>query len=717
MGVIRGGSASCLLGLAVFLLSAAEIRAEEGEATEIEEYVVTATRTERLKIDVPVRTEVIGSEDIEAKGATNLYEILEGFPGIRVEQQCSACNFSMVRMQGLGASHTQILIDGQPIYSGLTSVYGLQQIPAVNIDKIEVVKGAGSALYGPGAIAGVINIITRKPGDEPETSASLLLGTHGAVDLSIVSSLKGADSDAVVTVRKSSQDEIDENGDGETDRVKSDNFAAGSRLRWYDVGGGTLSLALRALSEFRQGGNLATFENPFAEGAEHIRTGRYEAGIGYEKVSYDNVGRDRKLSVNFSFALHDRSATNDTFVGDYISDMGVGPPSNLLEPYIAREELYVFDAGYSQMLGEKHKLLLGLMYLGNSLDETGMYYDATEPVPAARPYKSLADKSADEFGLFVQDEWKVSEAVEMVIGARYDLHASQEEFGKQGGGTICESDYEDDAVNPRFSLKYKSSDRCTLRLSAGTGFRIPYGFSEDLHLCSGSPRVYKGAGLKSERSASLSFGADFSGDRYSWGAYVFRTDLKDRIDFADADPAVEALGYDYQWENIGDAYTQGIELGSEIVIGPALSLGLSATYTDARYDNPRDDWVGHPVHGDTYAEESRYLSRVPEWTLGVDLVYKPGEWKVTLGLNVTGPMHIDYNEDDDVSNPGSYIKHTDPFAALNLRAARRLGKNNFFFGARNLFDHVQEERHPDDAAFIYAPLTGRELYAGLEMRF
>ncbi|MBN2565497.1 MAG: TonB-dependent receptor, partial [Candidatus Eisenbacteria bacterium] len=607
MRFIHGRPVSCLVVLTLFALGAAEAGAQEGEAMELEEYVVTGTKSERLRIDVPVRTEVMNSEGIEARGATNLYEALEGFPGIRVEQQCSACNFSMVRMQGLGASHTQILIDGQPVYSGLASVYGLQQIPAVNIDRIEVVKGAGSALYGPGAIAGVINIITREPAKEPETSASLSLGTHNAADLSFVSSMRGAGSDAVVTVTTGSQDEIDENGDGVTDRVRSDSFAAGSRMRWHDLGGGALSLTLRALNEFRQGGDLATFENPFAEGAEHIRTGRYEAGIGYDK----GIGQDGKLSVSFSFALHDRNATNDTFVGDYISDMGVAPPSDLLEPYVAQEKLCVFAADYSQVLGQTHKFLLGLMYLGNSLDETGMYYDAAEPLPADRPYKSLADKSADEFGLYVQDEWRVSETVEMVLGARYDLHRSQEEFGEQGGGAISGSDYEDDAVNPRFSLKYKASERCTLRFSAGTGFRIPYGFSEDLHLCSGSPRVYKGAGLKSERSASIGLGADLSSDRHRFSAYVFRTDLNDRIDFADADPAVEALGYDYQWENVGDAYTQGLELGSEIGIGPALSLGVSATCTDAQYDQPRDDWVGHPVHGDVYAHESRFLSRVP----------------------------------------------------------------------------------------------------------
>jgi outer membrane receptor for ferrienterochelin and colicins len=494
--------------------------------------------------------------------------------------------------------------------------------------------------------------------------------------------------------------------------VRSETFSAGSRMSWK-TGGGRLSVAVRALDESRQGGDLATFENPFAEGAEHIATSRYEAGIGYDR----EIGTDSKLTINLAFASHERNATNDTFVGDYIADMGVAPRSDILEPYIADEGLWVVDAAYSRKLGESHTLLAGFMVSGSALDETGMYYDAGEPVPADRPYQSVSEKSSSEFGVYVQDELKLSDRTEMLLGARYDFHSSEDVFGKQGGVTIAENKYEDGAFNPRVSLKYKASDKTSLRFSAGTGFRVPYGFSEDLHLCSGSPRVYKGGDLVSERSVSVGLGADYVSDRYSVSTYVFRTDLSDRIDFADADPAVEALGYDYQWENVGDAFTQGVELGAEIALGPVTSLGLDATYTDAQYEAPRDDWVGHPVHGDLYADENQYLSRVPEWTLGLNLIWRPSDWTVALGVDVTGPMYIDYNEDDDVASAGSYIKHTEAFAIANLRVARQFGRNAVFFGAKNLFDEVQEERHTDDAAFIYAPLTGREIYAGVEVRF
>ena len=110
----------------------------EEDVLNLEQVVVTGTRTEHFVKDVPVRTEVITAKSIKNKNAFNLYQALEGTPGVRVENQCQACNFTIVRMQGLGAEHTQVLINGQPMYSGLAGVYGLQQLSTIDVDKIEV---------------------------------------------------------------------------------------------------------------------------------------------------------------------------------------------------------------------------------------------------------------------------------------------------------------------------------------------------------------------------------------------------------------------------------------------------------------------------------------------------------------------------------------------------------------------------------------------------
>ncbi|MCI6618912.1 MAG: TonB-dependent receptor, partial [Prevotella sp.] len=151
----------------------------EEEEQELNQVVVTGTRTQHFVKNVPIRTEVLTSRSIINKNAQNLFEALEGVPGVRVEQQCQFCNFSTARMQGLGAEHTQVLVDGEPIYSGLAGVYGLQQLGTNDVDRLEIVKGAGSALYGSSAVAGAINIISKEPGYDPDLKADVQFGNWG----------------------------------------------------------------------------------------------------------------------------------------------------------------------------------------------------------------------------------------------------------------------------------------------------------------------------------------------------------------------------------------------------------------------------------------------------------------------------------------------------------------------------------------------------------
>src|SRR5687768_14810717 len=126
------------------------------------EVVVTATRTNRRLSDVPVRTEVITQQAMRAVQARTLADAVEYTTGVQVESNCQNCNFSQIRLLGLAGPYTQILIDGQPIISSLAQVYGIEHIPARMLERIEVVKGGGSALYGPGSVGGVVNVISRE---------------------------------------------------------------------------------------------------------------------------------------------------------------------------------------------------------------------------------------------------------------------------------------------------------------------------------------------------------------------------------------------------------------------------------------------------------------------------------------------------------------------------------------------------------------------------
>jgi len=689
----------------------------EETVLELERVVVTtATRTPRYIKDVPVRTEVITGNAIRDKGAANLYEALEGNPGVRVEQQCSACNFSVLRLQGLEGDHVQMLVDGRPVYSGLAGVYGLQQLPAANIERVEIVKGAGSALYGSSAIAGAVNVVTKQPTQAPTLEFSSTFGSHGTNQYSMVTSQTVRNQDLIFTAQKNTAREIDEDGDGLTDRVDLDNLATGVRVNWHDLWGhDQLSLSGRTLNESRQGGELATFVNPFAPGAEHIQTSRHEAGMEYSK----RLGSGGELGIRADYASHNRDATNDTFLGDYqATHADAMPPVDELEPYVAEEDLYVMDMTYSRPLGGTHRVLAGIQYQRNELEETGRYVIVDEGDPEyGATYTSVGTKSADDLGVFLQGEFLLNPSLELVTGARFDRHDSRADFGGSGDGApegTVALEYDETAFNPRAALRY-SLGPLTLRTSVGTGFRVPYGFAEDLHLCSGSPRVYKPAALKPEKSRSVNFGADYAGRRCNLSLNLFRTEVKDKVGLADADAEAQGLGFTYQWENYDEALTQGVEAGARIGWMQDLVFDLNLTYTDARYENERSDWVEN--HDGRFAPDSRSISRIPEWSGGMKLEYSPTGWRFVTEANYTGAMYIDYNEEDDVANPGSRIVHTDPYWLVNGRVSREITQAgiSLFAGVRNAFDLVQEERHPEDAAFIYAPLTGRIVYGGIEI--
>lgn len=687
--------------------------------------VVTGTKTEHYIKDVPVRTEVITEREIESKNACNLYEALAGLSGIRVEQQCQYCNFSMVRMQGLGSEHTQVLIDGQPIYSGLAGVYGLQQMGTEDVSQIEVVKGAGSALYGSGAIAGAINIITKEPSSEPSTNIDIQFGNYNTNRYNILSSLrnKSGNIGAILFAQKSTGNAIDETGpgitleevkqkDGISDRVASNLINAGFSLFVNNAIFNNEKIILRGkyISERRYGGTIINdyFKNPFTDGTENIFTDRYEVQLNYDKkFSHSSI-----LNFSAAYVLHNREATNDTYLMDYMdTHNGLTPDIREMRPYLANEDLLSFVLTFNHSLAN-HNFLAGIQFMDNLYDESGMYV-VVDPTSSyyGKSYKSIANKSAKDLGLFLQDEWSITEKLMFVPGIRADKHISNESYSTDRqvfDFAFPQSEFDKISVNPRLAIKYDLSESIILRTNFGTGFRAPYGFSEDLHLCSGSPRIWKSSSLKPETSMSYNFSADYYGSFVTVSANVFRTDLKNKIGFNVADKNVAALGYDYQWENIDDAFVQGIELAFQLQVLSNLNLTISSTLNQGKYYHPRADWVGTE-----YESISKYIPRFPSTTGDFTIEFAPKNWQFSLRGSLQGAMYIDYYSEDPLYT--SKIKKTNPFMLFNASASRKFDMFKIYGGIDNIFNYVQDERHLDDAAFMYAPIFGRMYYLGVSL--
>ncbi len=713
-----------------------EVIMEKGKAVEIffeleedvlnlEQVVVTGTRTEHYLKDVPVRTEIISAKAIENKNACNLYQALEGTPGVRVENQCQYCNFTMVRMQGLGAEHTQVLINGQPMYSGLAGVYGLQQLSTVDVDKIEVVKGAGSALYGSGAVAGAINIVTKEPSFVPSTTIDVQLGRYKTNKYSLSSSMRNEKGNIGLNIfaERQSEDAIDETGtgltrkevmnkDGISDRVSTSLTNVGFGLFINDAFLKNDKLIIRGKSVFetRAGGTMTDdyYKNPLTDGTENITTDRYEADISYNK----KINTSSELNFSLAYINHNRNATNDSYLGDFMATHNDSVPDlRTMRPYLATENSLTSTLTFNTKI-KNHSLIVGLQGFYDKLEESGMYVIVDESSSyLGKSYRSVANKSAREFGAFLQDEWTINDNLMIVPGVRLDNHHSGEEYTSDQQvfetTNFPKTSFDETAINPRLAIKYKLSEKFTLRANAGTGFRAPYGFSEDLHLCSGSPRVWKSSDLKPETSRSYNISADYYGKNIRISTNIFRTDLKNKIGFTDADANVAALGYDYQWKNIDDAFVQGVELSVMANLAKNLDLGVDLTYNQGEYKNVREDWVGTQ-----YEKDSKYISRFPTTTGNLKIEYSPKTWTLSLTGNYQGNMYIDYYSENENQ---SKIKKTEPNILFNARVSKELNQFKLYAGVNNIFNYVQDERHLDDAAFMYAPVYGTMFYGGISL--
>ncbi|MBQ9253582.1 MAG: TonB-dependent receptor [Bacteroidales bacterium] len=715
----------------------------ERSSVNLEQVVITGTRTEHFVKDVPIRTEVLTSESITQKNAQNVFEALESVPGVRVEQQCQACNFSMVRMQGLGAEHTQVLLDGEPIYSGLAGVYGLQQIGTADIDRLEIVKGAGSALYGSSAVAGVINIISKEPSFEPSLSADLQMGNYGYKNLNLNGSMRYKNIGVSLFAQRNEMDAIDQTQDGMTrkevkhkdgisDRVNTLLNNMGASLYFFSpfTDNDKLVLRIKSMDEIRYGGEMKDnlFLNPFSSGTENIHTNRITSDMVYTlPISFRS-----EFSLAAAYVHHKRNATNDTFLNSYRDSHkttenpeGESPDVEMMRPYLATENTFTASATFSTKFS-RHNLLAGVQGYFTELEETGLYCidDDTSPY-YGKAYTSVGEKHAHEFGVFLQDEWNIFHKLSAVPGIRIDWHSSNEKYTadqKVYDGAFPKTSFDENSVNPRLALKYEVTEQFILRANVGTGFRAPYGFSEDLHLCSGSPRVWKSSDLKGESSISFNLSADYYAKSFQLSINLFRTNLKNKIQFAPASEKVKLLGYTYQWENIDDAFVQGVEIGFRTNIIKNLDFEMDWTFNQGEFKHERAEWADAEDEVNKefpnrlkYAKDSKYISRFPLFTGDISLDYTPGTWTFSVTGSLQGSMYIDYNSEDDGNN--SKIKKTDPFMIFNCRVAKKLGSNfTLYAGGKNIFSYIQDEKHTDDAAFMYAPVYGATWYAGLTVR-
>jgi outer membrane receptor for ferrienterochelin and colicins len=641
-----------------------------------DDVVVTATRTSRRLDDVPVRTEVVDTRSMQAIGARTLADAVEYTTGVRVESNCQNCNFSQIRLLGLEGPYTQLLVDGQPVISSLAQVYGIEQIPSRMIQRIELVKGGGSALYGSGSVGGVVNIIPREPSRPAGLFESRVDWTRRVPNLSYSGSADWAAADQRANVMAFAQIDhvkpLDLTGDGFTEVSLRKLRAGGARASRYLLDGrGKLTGEFTVFGEERRGGDQLNLPPQQAEIAEWVQT-RRAAGSGtwFHGVS-------ASLDYRVTLALAD--TRRDSYYGTGQDPNAFGDTSN---------RLAVADSQVNQYLG-RHTISWGVQSTWEELRD------------AQPAYARLTDATYRNMGVFVQDDWAFAKGWELIYGLRADRHSAVD-------GTI---------VSPRLALMISPSEALDIRASVARGFRAPQTFDEDLHLSSvgGEVRFIRlDPALREERSTNYMLGAEWKPEAGRGQALLevngFLTTLDDLFFVRqDDDPATAAL--EYRKVNHGRAGVYGVEMNAGWGMGDAFIVQGGMVFQRARHDEPEPDFGSR----DFFRTPNRYGNLTVTWTTArIGTLF--------AGVRYSGPMkapHLaGFVAADRLETTPAFVT-VDASVAVPVKVSgnRRLTVTVAGRNLTNQFQRDVDQGPLRDAAYVYGPRFPRSISAGFRIEF
>ena len=426
---------------------------------QLDEVVITGTLKEVSKSESAVPVEIYTEAFFKANPAPSIFESLQNVNGVRPQLNCNVCNTGDIHINGLEGAYTMVLIDGMPIVSGLSSVYGLTGIPQFLIERVEIVKGPASALYGSEAVGGIINVITKKPHLSPVLSVDVMGTSWQEISADVGAKYGIKKMEGLLGVNYFNyQNPLDLNGDNFTDLTLQHRISVFNKLSFKRADHKAFTLAGRYVYEDRWGGQMdwtPEFRGGSERYGESIYTRRWET-IGF----YEFPGKE-KISVQLSANGHDQNSVY----------------GNTL--YLANQNIYFGQLLWDKNLG-KHSLLTGLAYRYN-------YYDDNTPATFNSDKNQNQASSFHLPGVFMQDEISLSTQNKILLGLRYDWNSNH--------GTI---------LTPRINYKWQSkSKKDVLRLSMGSGYRVVNVFTEDHAALTGARQVIIAEDLLPERSYNI----------------------------------------------------------------------------------------------------------------------------------------------------------------------------------------------------------------------
>ena len=654
----------------------------------LNQVVVSASRTGQLRQTAPVIVSVTTAKDFNATQSISLSEGLNFQPGLRMETNCQNCGFSQVRMNGLDGAYSQILIDSRPVFSALNGVYGLDQIPANSVERVEVVRGGGSALYGSNAIAGTINIITKEPTEnkfEVATNLALIQGTSSDKAVTLNGTILTEDYNAGLSISGMFRDRnpFDANGDGFTEITKIENKTFGLKSFYNPNIESKLSLDFHVTTEFRRGGNnlhLLPFESDITE---QITSDVIGGGLSYEAISSNSANK-------YSFYATAQLSKNDNFYGgkgETLEKSIQGYGKTMDDTYVIGGQMTV---NQDQFLG------------GTAAFTYGSEFKHSEMQDEKPGYNAFINQTLNIFGFYAQQEWQATERLKILAGIRADIHNIAEEKV---------------VFNPRLNFLYSLNDNLQFRTSYAKGFRAPQVFTEDIHarIAAGEVSlVVLPDNLKSETSHSFLLSADWNkttlDENYRLSMETFYTRLKDPFILERTSQTV------FEKRNGEGANVYGVNLYAVYAPNQDWILQIGGTLQKAKYDEP----IMYSDDPTASLDHARNFFKSPNFYGNFILTYAPVKaWQNNLSSVYTGSMYVPhlagYIEKD-------VLEKTAGFFELNLKSAYTFEiSTNFQLelngGIQNIFNAYQDDFDIGlnrDATYVYGPSRPRTVFIGLK---
>lgn len=501
-----------------------ELRLEK-TLIEMSTIVITGTRTERYLKDVPVPTQVLKGLKLRESGPMDVSQLLGEMTGVSiVENQFG----SGVELSGFGSEHIMILVDGIELIGRVDGQLDISQIPTAQIERIEVVRGASSALYGSEAMGGIINIITKKPQKDFNISASGDAGSYGRYNgnITLTGGLGNWRSKIFTNIRRYGGNKLNNNSLWENGN-EYNKYNSGIRFENPKIAGGILRLDSKLFVEIQK----VEIEKIFEDVSDNLRlTNRLEYEGNRETIKY-------KTGIEYSHFKHEYQRL--------LISSGKGKPSDITIDGL-------FKADMTFQVDKSNNLLNG----GAGYDYETIQSDRINP----------NNHHSNLLYAFVQDEWQINPKSTFLAGARLDNHS---EYGSY--------------YSPKISIMYKPEPISRIRVSYGKGFKAPT-FKEmylDYYVSYINGHISGNPDLKPEISNSVIFDVErWKTSRYHARLNIYYNEIQNLIDYVNIGYNQEGIS-EWRKVNIYQAVTKGFDIDFTYFLSPKIEFAIGYSYLDA----------------------------------------------------------------------------------------------------------------------------------------